>query len=217
MCSQSCMWNFTSIGNQLLVYHPTKMCQVSFGAKYNYGGELSSTSSNHLLITADSSHKPSIQSSLTCYNLRGILPCCSVTRLCCLLYGLSNKPTSIPARLRRARKALIRRVLQFVNVFSGPYGIWMYYDKVTWTGLCAYLNHIEPHANLENRFKFGWVMRFFLNNFSASGLIFNRFSGTPSGEKYASVDVSYIRIGWETTSLRGYKHTDTHRQTYWHT
>ena len=56
-------------------------------------------------------------------------------------------------------------------------------------------------------------MRFFLNNFSTSGLILNWFSETPSGFEYASVDISYLKIGWEITPLRGYKHTDRHTHT----
>ena len=58
-------------------------------------------------------------------------------------------------------------------------------------------------------------MRFFLDNFSTSGLILNRFSETPSGREYASVDLSYLKTSWEITFLRGYKHT--YRQTDGHT
>ena len=96
--------------------------------------------------------------------------------------------TSISARLRRARE----QNSVYLNI----------------TNSCPAHQRVEPYVKLSNRLKYGWVMRFFLNNFSTSGWILNRFSQTPSGREYASVDILYLIIGWEITSLRGYKHTD---------
>ena len=58
-------------------------------------------------------------------------------------------------------------------------------------------------------------MRFFPNNFFTLTPISNLFSDMPCGGDSASVDISYLKIGWVITPLRGYKHTHrhTHRQT----
>ena len=56
-------------------------------------------------------------------------------------------------------------------------------------------------------------MSFFLDNFLTPGLILNRFSEAPFGCEYASVDVSYLKIGCEITSSRGNTHTHRHTDT----
>ena len=52
-----------------------------------------------------------------------------------------------------------------------------------------YLLLVFPPAFVEILVEKWLFMKFFRNNFSTSGLILNRFSGTPSGCEYASVDI----------------------------
>ena len=50
-------------------------------------------------------------------------------------------------------------------------------------------------ADFFSDFKIVVFRGFSPNNFSTPGLILNRFTKTPSRCKYASVDVSYLKIG----------------------